>query len=118
MALKVITRQPFKRGDTACFLYNFTAPSTGYDWSGVTVDCALTSQDAPSDNTGAAAIRTSQPLTVNADGSASYSFQLTVTESKALVPGTSYIDECQLKQGVYATTAVTGKTTVAQDYVI
>lgn len=119
MSLKTIKRQPFKRGDTACFLYNLSPPSVGFDWSTVTVDCALTAQTAPTDNTQAAAIRTSQPLTVNADGTASYAFQLTLAESQALIPGTTYIDECQLKQGgLYATTAVTGQTVVAQDYII
>lgn len=118
-SLKIIKRESFKRGDTAAFTYNFTQPYVGFDWGTITLDCALTDIAAPADNSGAAAVRTAQTVTVNPDNSAYYTFQLTVLESDALVPGTTYIDECQLKQsGTYVTTAVTGQTTVAQDFVI
>lgn len=117
--LKVIKRNSFKRGDTAAFNYTFTEPYAGFNWSGVTIDCALTDVDAPTNNSGAAAVRLSQTLTVNADNSAYYVFQLTPAESAALVPGTTYIDECQLKQGTTGvSTPVTGQTTIAQDYII
>lgn len=119
MALKMLKRDSFKRGDTASFIYQFTSPSVGFNWALVTVDCAFTSVEAPTSNAGAIT-RLAQPLTVvAADNSASYQFQLTPAESAALVPGTSYTDECQLKQGVlFVTTPVTGKTTIAQDFII
>lgn len=120
MAVKPIKRDSFKRGDTACFVYEFTEPYDGFDWSGVTIDCALTAVEAPSTNTGAAAVRTGESLTVDADNVASYHFQLTAAESNALVAGTAYKDECQLKEssGTYVTTPITGQTTIAQDYII
>ena len=119
MALKIINRPSFYRGDTAAITYKFTEPYSGVDWSGITVDCTLTSVTAPTDNSGAAAIRTAQAVTVNSDNSAYYTFQLTIAESNALVPGTTYIDQCQLKQsGLYVSTAVTGQTKIAQDFVI
>lgn len=119
MALRIIKRDSFKRGDTPAYIYQFTQPYAGFNWSGVTIDCALTAQDAPADNTGAAVSRIAQTLTVDGSNTASYTFQLTPTESKALVAGTTYIDECQLKQGTtYVTTPVTGQTKIAQDYVI
>ncbi len=117
--LDPIKRDPFKRGDTANFVYVFTEPYDGFDWSTVTIDCSLTAVEAPSDNSGAAAVRTGQALSVDSDNTASYSFQLTEAESEALVPGTTYYDECQLKQsGTYVATPITGKTTIKQDYVI
>jgi hypothetical protein len=79
--LATIKRDSFKRGDTACFRYDFTEPYAGFDWSAITIDCALTSVEAPNDNTGAAAVRTAQSLTVNADNSATYLFQLTTAEA-------------------------------------
>lgn len=120
MASRPIKRDSFKRGDTANFTYEFTAPYVGYNWSNVLVDCTFTSVDAPSDNTGAAAVRTGQALSVDANNIASYSFQLTAAESNALIPDTTYKDECQLKEssGLYVTTPVTGQTKVEQDYVI
>lgn len=120
MAQKTIKRDPFKRGDTACFAYVFTEPFVGYDWSTVTVDCAFTAITAPTDNSGAAAVRTAQSLTVDANNTATYLFQLTTAESNALVPGTVYKDECQLKEsgGTFVTTPITGQTTISQDYVI
>lgn len=119
MAITVTRRDPFKRGDTACFAYVFTEPYAGFDWSGVTIDCAFTRIQAPNDNTGAAAVRTAQTLTVDGDNTATYLFQLTKVESAALVPGGVYKDECQLKEGAsYLTTPVTGQTTVEQDFVI
>lgn len=119
MALSFIKRDSFKRGDTAAFNYQFSEPSPGFDWSTITLDCALTDVNAPNDNSGAAAIRTAQTVTVNTDNSAYYIFQLTPAESNALIPGATYIDECQLKQGTsYVSTAVSGKTKIAQDYVI
>jgi hypothetical protein len=118
MSLKIIKRDSFKRGDTAAFIYQFTQPYAGFNWATVTVDCALTSVEAPTDNS-AAITRLAQTLTVDSSNTASYTFQLTPAESKALIPGTTYIDECQLKQGsTYVTTPVTGSTKIAQDYVI
>lgn len=120
MAQKVIKRDPFKRGDTACFAYVFTAPYVGFNWATVTIDCALTAVGAPTDNTSAAAVRSAQSLTVDADNVATYLFQLTTAESNALAPGSTYKDECQLKEsgGTFVTTPITGQTTIAQDYVI
>lgn len=118
MSLRIIKRDSFKRGDTAAFIYQFTQPYAGFNWAAVTVDCALTSVEAPTDNT-AAITRLAQPLTVDSSNTASYIFQLTPAEAKTLVPGTSYIDECQLKQGTtYVTTPVTGQTKIAQDFII
>lgn len=118
-ALKVIKRDPFKRGDTVCFQYEFDPPFVGYDWSVVLLDCALTMVSAPTNNTGAAAVRLNQTLTVNPDNSALYIFQLTHAESITLVPGKTYIDECQLKEGgVNYLTPIQGKALIEQDYII
>jgi hypothetical protein len=118
-SLKVIKRNPFKRGDTACFQYVFTQPYAGFNWATVTIDCALTTAAAPTDNTTAAITRIAQPLSVDTSNTATYNFQLTPSESAGLIPGTTYTDECQLKQGgIYVTTPVTGQTQIAQDYVI
>lgn len=118
--LKTINRGQLKRGDTACFVYRFTAPSAEYSWGNTTISCALTDVLAPSDNTGAVATRLNQILTVDsADNSASYTFQLTIAEANTLVVGATYKDECQLKQdGAYVTTPVTGSVQIVQDYVI
>jgi len=118
-ALKVIKRDPFKRVDTVCFQYLFDPPYVGYDWSVVLLDCAFTNVTAPADNTGAAAVRTNQILTINTDGSAYYLFQLTHAESLALIPGNTYNDECQLKEsGTNYLTPIQGQTVISQDYVI
>jgi len=118
MSLRIIKRDSFKRGDTASFIYQFTQPYIGFDWSVVTIDCSLTSNTAPTDNTGAI-IRLAQTLTVDVSNTASYTFQLIPAEAATLVPGTTYTDECQLKQGTtYVTTPVTGQTKIAQDFVI
>lgn len=118
-ALKVIKRDPFKRGDTVAFLYQFDPPYAGFDWTTVQLDCALTDIQAPTDNTGAAALRQNQALTVNSDNSAYYVFQLTHTESLTLTPAATYQDECQLKQsGTNYITPVQGQTTISQDYII
>lgn len=119
MAENTLKRKPFKRGDTACFVYEFEPPYDGFSWSGVTVDCAFTAIQSPSNNSGAAAVRLDQTLDVDADNVATYLFQLTKAESAALVPSSVYIDECQLKQGTdYLTTPVTGQTKIQQDYII
>lgn len=117
---KTIKYESFKRGDTPVFAFTFTAPVVGYSWTGTTADFALTAVAAPKDNTGAAAIRSNVALTTNANGSASYSAQLTVTESQALVPDTDYSVEVQLKDnsGANVATVATGVVTVLQDYVI
>lgn len=117
--IKTIDRGELKRGVTACYQYNFTPPYVGYDWSVVTVDCALTAVGAPQDNSGAVATRLNQALTINVDNTATYLFQLTETESKNLVPGSEYKDECKLREnGTYAVKPVTGKMKIVQDYVI
>ena len=118
-ALKIIKRDPFKRGDTVCFQYEFDPPFVGYDWSVVRLDCTFTDVKAPNDNTGAAAVRLNQTLTTNPDNSAFYIFQLTHTESSALTPGATYSDECQLKEsGTNYLTPIQGQTTISQDYII
>lgn len=117
--LKVIKRDPFKRGDTVAFMYQFQPPYSGFDWSTVQIDCAFTNVTAPSDNSGAAAVRINQPLTVNPDNSAYYLFQLTHAESSSCTPGATYQDECQLKQsGTNYLTPIQGQTIVQQDYII
>ena len=117
--LTVIKRDPFKRGDTPVFRYEFEPPYVGYDWSTVLLDCALTSVDEPTDNAAAAAVRLNQALTVNPDGTAYYLFQLTHAESLTLVPDDTYRDECQLKEGgTNYLTPIQGETVIAQDYVI
>lgn len=119
MATKVIKRDEFKRGDTAGFMYVFTEPYAGYDWTNVTIDCSFTAVEAPNDNTGAAATRIDQVLVVDSSNTASYLFQLTETESQSLIPGATYKDECQLKEnGTYKITPVTGQTKIVQDYII
>jgi hypothetical protein len=113
----VITLNPFKRGDTPNFYFAFTNPYDGFDWSGVTVDAAMTAVVAPTDNTGAAATRIGQPLVTDANG-AHFEFILTPTESNALVIG-NYVVEVQLKEsGTQVATPVTAKVKVLQDYVI
>lgn len=118
-ALKVIKRDPFKRGDTVCFQYLFDPPFAGYNWALVVLDCTFTNVTAPTSNTGAAAVRTNVSLTVNTDGSAYYLFQLTHAESLTLIPGATYNDECQLKEsGTNYLTPIQGQTVITQDYVI
>lgn len=118
-ALKTIKRDPFKRGDTVVFQYLFDPPFVGYSWSGVVLDCTFTNVSAPTDNTGAAASRLNQTLTVNPDNSAYFLFQLTHAESAALTPGATYHDECQLKEGdTNYLTPITGVTVISQDYII
>lgn len=115
---QTITLPDFKRGDTPTFRFNFTDPYVGFDWSAITLDCALTDETAPTTNAGANAIRLNQTLQTDADG-AYYEFTLTVAESKALTPGGSYMAECQLKQGsTSVATPVTAKVKVLQDYII
>lgn len=115
---QVVTLDPFKRGDTPTFRFSYSNPYAGFDWSGVTLDAAMTDVSAPSDNTGAAAVRLNQTLTPDAQG-AYYEFTLTTTESNALSVGTTYNVECQLKQGgTSVATPATAKVKVLQDYVI
>lgn len=120
MATKIIKYDPFKRGDTPVFSFTLKPPTVGYSWSGITADFALTAVDSPNDNTGAGVVRTAQALTTNADGTASFSVQPTVAESKALSPDTTYHVEVQLKDGggTNVATAMTGTVLVEQDYVI
>lgn len=115
---QIVTLDPFKRGDTPTFRFTFSNPYAGFDWSGITLDGAMTSIQAPDDNTGAAAVRLNQSLTTNATG-AYYQFTLTIAESKALTIGAQYTVECQLKQGgTTVATPATAKVKVLQDYVI
>jgi len=117
--LKVIQYDPFYRGDTPIFAYEFTPPYDGFNWTGITADIAMTDVSNPSDNTGAAMVRLAQTLTVDANNVATVSAQPTVVESKALTPGTEYIVQVQLKEGAdNVTTPITGKVLVAQDYII
>lgn len=118
-AAKIIKRDSFKRGDTVCFQYLFQPPFAGYDWTQVRVNCALTAQTAPNDNTLAAAVRTNQSLTINTDASAYFLFQLTHAESAALTVGTTYTDECQMiENSTNYLTPIQGQSTVAQDFYI
>lgn len=119
MALNVVAQlDPFKRGDTANFRFAFSNPYVGFDWTTVSIDGAMTAVDAPSDNSGAVAVRLSQPVVVDAQGS-HYDFTLTVAEAKALVVDAQYNVECQLKQGATSVaTPATGRVKVIQDYVI
>jgi hypothetical protein len=118
-ALKVIKRDPFKRGDTPNFRYEFDPPYVGFNWATVQLDCAFTKVGSPTDNSGAAAVRLNQALTVNADNTAYYNFGLTHAESLTLVPGATYNDECQLKEsGTNYITPIQGETKILQDYVI
>lgn len=113
-----VTLDPFKRGDTPTFYFSFSNPYVGFDWSGITLDGAMTSVQAPADNTGAAALRLNQSLVTDAQG-AHYQFTLTVAESKALTVGAQYEVECQLKQGTTSVaTPATAKVKVLQDYVV
>ena len=115
---QTVALDPFKRGDTPTFRFSFSNPYVGFDWTTVTLDGAMTSVIAPADNTGAAAIRTSQTLVTDAQG-AHYDFTLTIAESKALTVSSQYNVECQLKQsGTSVSTPVTAKVKVLQDYVI
>lgn len=119
MSSKIIKRDSFKRGETACFVYEFLQPYAGWDWSIVTLDAALTAQTEPSSNDSAVAVRTNQSLTVDASNKATYAFQLTPTESEALVPGTTYHDACQLKQSSsFVAKPVTGRVVIEQDYIV
>ena len=114
----VVSLDPFKRGDTANFRFQFSNPYIGFDWTSITLDGAMTTIDAPSDNTGAAAVRVGQTLVTDAQG-AHYDFSLTVTESKSLIVDSQYNVECQLKQGATSVaTPATGRVKVIQDYVI
>lgn len=117
---KVISYDPFKRGDTPVFQFNFSAPTTGFSWTGITADAVITSATAPTTNTGAGVYRSAQTMTINADNSATLLVQPTVAESNALAPGTNYNVEVQLKDasGTNVATAVTGTVLVQQDYVI
>lgn len=114
---KTVTVDPFKRGDTPTFRFSFTNPYAGFDWSLITLDAAMTDVQSPSDNTGAAVLRTNQTLTTDTDG-AHYDFTPTITESKALSV-TDYRIEAQLKQGgTTVATPATVKVKVLQDYII
>lgn len=115
----IIKYQDFKRGDTQNFVWVFTPPYVGYNWSVVTLDCAMTSVTTPTDNSGAAATRINQTLTVDASNSASYTFALTHAESLTLTPGATYKVEPQLKEnGVNYITPITGTVDILQDYII
>lgn len=117
MANTVKSLDAFKRGDTPTFRFEFTNPYSGFDWSGVSLDAAMTSASAPNDNTGAGATRLNEALSISTTG-AYYEFTLTITESKALTPNTDYFIEAQLKSGALTVTPVTVKVKVLQDYVI
>jgi hypothetical protein len=115
---KTVKVEPFKRGDTPTFRFSYSNPHTGFSWTGVTIDAAMTSVEAPADNTGAAATRLNQAVTTDAQG-AHYEFTLTVAESKALTVDTEYKVEAQLKEGTTSvSTPVTIKVKVLQDWVI
>lgn len=120
MALKVIKLDPFKRGDTPSFEIDLSAPYAGFSWSGVTADVALTSVAAPTNNTGAGMYRPGMSVVDNGDGTAYVLPQLTVLESNALTPNTTYKLELQLKDngGANVATATTATVLVEQDYVI
>jgi len=107
----------FKRGDTPTFRFSFSNPYAGFDWSGVTLDAAMTNIEAPENNLGAAVLRLNASLTTDSQG-AHYDFTPTIVESKALIVG-DYKIEAQLKQGgTTVATPVTVKVKVLQDYVI
>lgn len=119
MANKTITYDPFKRGDTPVFLFVYSPPIVGFDWTGITVDLAMTDVEDPLNNAGAAVYRANQTLSIDASNNASVSMQPTVAESKALSPDTNYKVEAQLKSGGdNVTTPVTGTVKILQDYVI
>lgn len=116
---KIIKYTAFKRGDTPQFGFVYTPPFVGFVWTSILVDAAITSVDAPNDNTGASVVRLNQTLTINADNTASFSFGPTIAESKLLTPGSTYKVEVQLKEsGVNVATPITGQVDVVQDYVI
>lgn len=119
MANKKITYDPFKRGDTPVFQFVYSPPSVGFDWTGITVDIAMTDVEDPLNNSGAAVYRPDLTPSIDAGNNATVSLQPTVVESKALTPGASYKVEAQLKQGGdNVTTPVTGTVKILQDYVI
>jgi hypothetical protein len=120
MTLRTIKYDSFKRGDTPVFGYTFTAPVDGFVWTGITADFAITDVESPSNNSGAAVVRTNETLTVNSDGSASLSLQPTVEESNAFSPDTEYNVELQLKDsgGSNVATVITGLVKIVQDYII
>lgn len=118
MANQEVKLESFKRGDTPTFRFDFTDPSSGYNWSGVTIDCVMTNVEAPANNSGAAATRIGQVLTEES-GSAYFDFTLTASESNALEAGSEYKVEAQLKEsGTTVLTPVTAKVKVLQDYAI
>lgn len=115
---QTVSLDPFKRGDTPTFRFAFTNPYVGFDWTTVTLDGAMTNVLQPADNTGAAATRLAQTLTVDATG-AHFDFTLTIAESKALTVGAKYNVECQLKQaGTSVATPATATVKVLQDFII
>lgn len=120
MATKVIKYDSFKRGDTPVFEFIYSAPTEGFDWSGIVADIAMTDVDDPNNNSGAGIYRANVSLTINVDNTATLSMQPTVVESKALTPDTDYKVEAQLKDAgdTNVTTPVTGIVHVEQDYVI
>lgn len=117
---KEVKLESFKKGDTPIFGFEFDPEDTTFDWTGYTIDCALTSVEAPTDNSGAGASRIGQPLVVDASKVATYDFQLTELESKALAADGEYRIEAQLKDAgsVNVGTPITGKIKVEQDYII
>lgn len=111
--------KPMKRGDTPTFLFRYSAPSVGFDWSTVLADFAMTDVSAPNNNDGAGVLRIDVVLTTDADNRATLLVTPTILESKALTPSTKYFVEAQLKQsGTLVTTPITGTIKVLQDYVI
>src|SRR5882672_9713254 len=109
MANKNVKYDAFKRGDTPVFEFVYTPPTVGFDWTGITVDLAITDVEDPLNNTGAAVYRSNVTPTIDASNQAHVSIQPTVIESKALTPDTNYKVEAQLKQGgTNVTTPVTG----------
>ena len=117
--LKVIQYDPFKKGDTPVFAFQFTPPYEGFDWDTITADIAMTDVSNPVNNVGAAMVRLDQDLTVDVNNIATVSAQLTVIESKALTADTEYKVEVQLKEGsTNVATPITGKVTIVQDYIV
>ena len=117
--LKVIQYDPFKKGDTPVFAFQFTPPYEGFDWDTITADIAMTDVSNPVDNVGAAMVRLNQVLTTDVNNIATVSAQLTVAESKALTAETEYKVEIQLKEGgTNVATPITGKVTIVQDYIV
>lgn len=110
--------KPSKKGDTPTFLFAFKNPSPDFDWTGITLDCVMTDVQAPTTNTGAAAIRLDRPLEPTSTG-AEYPFLLTVEEANKLVVGNTYHIEAQLKQdGTIVVTPVTARIKITQDYIV